>query len=701
DCLHEPLDIDGLRDILRGVERGEITFVARDTREPSPFALELLNANLYAFLDGGEIQERRARAVSTPRAVSLETVRDLGRLDAAAIAQVVQEAQPFVRDADELHDALLNRIVLPLDETLPEWKPFFEALAAEKRAAEIALPDASRTDGTHRRAWISAERLPAALAIFPNVSPVPPITAPATVRHDWTSVDARVAMVRGLLEICGPTTGFVVAERLSITPSQATAALEGLEGEGVVLRGRFTPQDEPAADSQPPLEWCHRRLLARIHRLTIDGLRKQIQPVDVRTFWRFVARHQGLVAGAKKTGANGLFDVIALMQGIDAPAVCWERDLLPARISGYQLQWLDELCLAGDVGWGRLFPPPQVADNSRPMASITRVAPVSLFLRSDLEWLVAGRPREPQIELLTSPARQVLELLTAQGAMFAADLVRQTQMLPAQMDEVLGELVSRGLVTADGFAGLRQLVHEQRRLTRSHLKRRRAGLVRRRNTVGGTGRWSRWRPETPALDPATTDNLAVQWAWQLLRRWGVVFRDLLVKEPGAPGWYELSQVYRRLEARGEIRGGRFVAGVGGEQFATADAVGQLRSLRDEEPRGELVVISAADPTNLVGILNDLPRIPSTASNRVAYFEGAPVAALKSREIVWLAEVPAPTAEAISAVFGHPIRSTAEVVSSESDSGSQSENAPHQPQEAVPRPRRAPRPPSGIPRPLIR
>ena len=305
DCLHEPLDIDGLRDILRGVERGEITFVARDTREPSPFALELLNANLYAFLDGGEIQERRARAVSTPRAVSLETVRDLGRLDAAAIAQVVQEAQPFVRDADELHDALLNRIVLPVDETLPEWKPFFEALAAEKRAAEIVLPDASRTDGTHRRAWISAERLPAALAIFPNVSPIPPITAPATVRHDWTSVEARVAMVRGLMEICGPTTGLVVAERLSITPSQATAALEALEGEGVVLRGRFTPQDEPAADSQPPLEWCHRRLLARIHRLTVDGLRKQIQPVDVRTFWRFVARHQGLIAGAKKQVPTG------------------------------------------------------------------------------------------------------------------------------------------------------------------------------------------------------------------------------------------------------------------------------------------------------------------------------------------------------------------------------------------------------------
>ena len=366
---------------------------------------------------------------------------------------------------------------------------------------------------------------------------MPPIEAPATVRHDWTSVEARVAMVRGLMEICGPTTAPSVAERLTITLGQAEAALEALEGEGVVLRGRFTPAGRLAAVLPPaaPIEWCHRRLLARIHRLTIDGLRKQIQPVDVRTFWRFLARHQGLLPETRKAGVNGLFDVIAMLQGIDAPAICWERDLLPARIAGYQPQWLDELCLAGDIGWGRLFPPPQNADDSRPMAAITRIAPVSLFLRSDLEWLAASRPRELQLELLTSPARQVLELLTAQGAMFAADLARQTQMLPAQMEEVLGELVTRGLVTADGFGGLRQLVGDQRRLTRPHGKRRRAGLVRRRNAAGGTGRWSLWRPgRRPTADSAGHDsNLAEQWAWQLLRRWGVVFRDLLAKGAGS------------------------------------------------------------------------------------------------------------------------------------------------------------------------
>ena len=260
DCLHEPLDIDGLTEVFRAVERGEITFVARDTREPSPFAMELLNANLYAFLDGGEIQDRRARAVSTPRAVSVEGIRDLGRLDAGAIAQVVEEAQPFVRDADELHDALLNRIVLPLDETPPEWREFFVSLAGERRAAEMALP---HPDGDHegRKAWVAAERLPAARLIFPTASFDPPIETPPTVRHDWTSVEARVAMVRGWIENCGPTTAPAVAQRLAIALGRAESSLEALEGEGVVLRGRFTPVEASGGEEARPIEWCHRRLL--------------------------------------------------------------------------------------------------------------------------------------------------------------------------------------------------------------------------------------------------------------------------------------------------------------------------------------------------------------------------------------------------------------------------------------------------------
>jgi ATP-dependent helicase Lhr and Lhr-like helicase len=706
DCLHEPLDIDGLTEILKAVERGEITFVARDTREPSPFAAELLNAAPYAFLDGGEIQERRARAVSTPRVMSIEAVRDLGRLDAGAIEQVIRESQPFVRDADELHDLLLSRIVLPADEA-SEWQSFFEELAADKRAAELKLPDG-------RAAWIPAERLPAVRTIFPAAPLEPPIEAPATVRHDWTSVEARIAIVRGMLETCGPTTASRVAQRISITLSQAAATLEALEGEGVVLRGRFTPAESLhengcrwLADPSPPaplpqgergedllpggvhegdahtetlsplsprgrgaggegadpdcalpteIEWCHRRLLARIHRLTIDGLRKQIEPVNVATYWRFLAEHHGLLSN-RKSGANGLFDVISMLQGIDAPTVAWERDLLPGRVSAYQPQWLDELCLTGDVGWGRLYPSPLNLDRSRPMASITRIAPISIYLRTDLDWLAATRPPEISAAELSSPAQQVLELLTAQGAMFAADLARLTQMLPAQIEDVLGELVTRGLLTADGFSGLRQLVSQRSQSTRSAPRhhRRRPGLLRNR-MGGGAGRWSLWRPTPPtsesrAEERSAHEHVVEQWAWQLLRRWGVVFRDLLVREAGAPRWYELLQVYRRLEARGEIRGGRFIAGVAGEQFGTADTVGQLRALRDKPAPRQLTVLSAADPLNLVGIVTAHPRVPSFASNRVAYLDGMPVAALKADEITWFSQPEADLVEAIFAAFG--------------------------------------------------
>jgi ATP-dependent Lhr-like helicase len=397
--------------------------------------------------------------------------------------------------------------------------------------------------------------------------------------------------------------------------------------------------------------------LARIHRLTIDGLRKQIEPVNVATYWQFLAGHHGLLPDSRKHGANGLFDVITMLQGIDAPTVAWERDLLPSRIAAYQPQWLDELCLTGDVGWGRLYPSPINLDRSRPMASITRIAPISIYLRPDLEWLAATRPPEILTEQLSSPAQQVVELLAAQGAMFAADLARLTQMLPSQIEDVLGELVTRGLLTADGFGGLRQLVGNRSHSTRAARHHRRPGLTRKR-MGGGAGRWSLWRPPTPATDSAAETNagrehVVEQWAWQLLRRWGVIFRDLLVREPGAPRWYELLQIYRRLEARGEIRGGRFIAGVAGEQFGTADTVGQLRALRDTPAPRQLTIVSGADPLNLVGIVTDDPRVPSFASNRVAYLDGVPIAALKADEVTWFSRPDAELVEEIGRIFGQP------------------------------------------------
>lgn len=681
DCLHEAHDIDALKEVFRRVERGEIEFLARDTREPSPFSYELLNANPYAFLDGGEVAERRARAVATRRSLSVESLEDLGRLDPEAIRQVIAEAQPLIRNADELHDALLSRILWPSDETLA-WQTLFDELVAAGRATAVTFAGKleDSVDSVPIEGWVATERVPAVRAAFPTANLTPEVAVPDEVRHDWDSIDARVAMVRGLLEVCGPITGAGVAARVGIAVSQADAALEALEGEGLVLRGRFTPQEHRPVDAlnvsdfsalpisndtvpttaiipsaggagaesvtnSQPTEWCHRRLLARIHRLTLDGLRKQIEPVTVDVFIRFLARHHGLLTPYRRGGSNGLYEAIAQLQGIDIPAVAWEREILPSRIDQYRSDALDELCLTGEVGWGRLFPPPRNQDKSRPMASLTRVAPISLFLREDSTWLAANSP-ELDREGLSSPAVQVCEVLEERGATFSSDLLTLTQMLPSQLDDILGELVARGWITADGFAGLRTLISERpaRGRVASHHR-----SERRRTVRSPLGRWSLTRPfngvtgasETPpsSQDRSHRQSIAEDWAWQLLRRWGVVFRDVLVREDGAPSWFEVLQVLRRLEARGEIRGGRFITGVGGEQFALPDTIQQLRRLRDEPVGQELVVVSAADPLNLVGILTRHDRVPRTASNRIAYLNGEPLATFQGGEVCWLVTPP--------------------------------------------------------------
>ncbi len=690
DCLYEAHDMDALKEVLGRIERGEIELLARDTREPSPFSYELINANPYAFLDGGEVAERRARAVSTRRSLTVESVQDLGRLDPEAISQVVAEAQPLVRNADELHDALLSRVLLPEKEGL-DWREFFQELVADGRATEVRW--STKEENIEQTAWAATERIPAVIAAFPDSTWNPAVTVPEEVQRDWETTDARVALVRGLLEICGPITGEMVKERIGITSGQATASLEALEGEGVVLRGRFTaPASKEMTDDKSSLvieapdesgesrnfpsvtstEWCHRRLLARIHRLTMDGLRKQIEPVSVDVFLRFLTRHQGVSWSHRRGGSNGLFEVIAQLQGLDIPSVAWERDILPLRIENYQAEWLDELCLTGEVGWGRLFPPPRNPDKSRPMASLTRVAPISFFLREDAVWLGTRSP-ELDFDGLSSPARQIYELLESRGAMFAADILTATRMLNDHLDDALGELVARGFLTADGFAGLRGLVGEKLSPSRRPGRQK---VERKRTTKAAIGRWSiriAVRPSTELesspnsnrdrLVPSDTsaksqplnetkpaepigDNPRVirervneDWAWQLLRRWGVVFRDLLAREDGAPAWYELLQVLRRLEARGEIRGGRFISGVAGEQFALTDSVQHLRRLRDEGATQEIVVVSGADPLNLVGIITRQERVPCTASNRVAFLDGLPVACLQGGEVRWMGQVP--------------------------------------------------------------
>ena len=702
DCLHEALDIDGLLRVLDDIASGAITLVGRDTREPSPFSYELLNSNVYAFLDGGEIQERRARAVSTRRSLTVEGVSDLARLDPLAIGQVREEAQPLVRDADELHDMLLGCIVVFETEIQPAWTAWFQELVEQRRATRLTVDD-------ERACWVSVERLPAARVIYPDGQSPDSLVVPSDVRQDWNAGDARVAMIRGHVEICGPTTAGEVAQRLAITPAQAHAALEALEGEGVVLRGHFDGERSTAGDArresadhkprtandgQPTtnssIQWCHRRLLARIHRLTVLGLRREIEPVGVDVFVRFLTRHHGLANDTRRAGPNGLFEVIAMLQGLDLPAVVWDRDLLPARIDNYRRGLLDELCMNGEVAWGRLYPPMPDPERSRPMASLTRVSPLSLWLRSDAEWLLRSGTPVP-LELISGPAAQVHEKLRENGAMFTADLLSGTRMLPGQLDDALGELVARGFVTADGFVALRHLIRERR--SNEKARNPRSGLARIRAPRSGSGRWSLLRESGP--DAADDDQCVEQWAWQLLRRWGVVFRDLLTRETGAPRWFRLLQVYRRLEAQGQIRGGRFIAGVAGEQFATSETVRELRGVRDEVCPDEVLVVSAADPLNLVGILTDHARIPATASNRIAWLGGVPVAALRGPEFVPLSDVNPRDMSSIRRrlglapdASGTPENPAGDTDSDLHDPGAQERRRTHT------------RRPSGIPRPIV-
>lgn len=676
DCLTEALDLDGLHRVLEAIEAGQIELIARDTREPSPFCYELLNANPYAFLDGGEIQERRARAVANRRTLSPEDVRDLAKLDPAAIERVVREAQPLIRNADELHDALLSLFFVPTTPKNPrgcalpnamthmllegsglaDASGYFVELAADRRATTIELPNG-------QLAWVAAERLPAIRVLFPDMAIEPVIEAPPGVRTAWETTDARVSILRGWLEMCGPITAEELAEQTTFSVSSVSAALEALEGEGVLLRGAFRPLEcdvsaplsgdpreeqirSDADTSHSKVEWCHRRLLARIHRLTIEGLRRSIDPVDISTFWRYLARRQGITGVDKRAGSNGVFEVVAMLQGLDLPAIAWERDILTARVENYRQEWLDELCLGGEVAWGRLYPPRVDPEKSKPLSGVTRVVPVSLFLRSDLPWLDGERVPSSEFRLLSelqlsSSAEDLAMLLQTRGAMFLTDLLRESRLLPAHVEDGLGELVSRGVVTADGFSGLRQLISDSCRSSSSGgSSRRRPGLLRQRGATGTTGRWSVWREHRPGESNSdlgsrppelSRSDVVEQWAWQLLRRWGVMFKDLLTRESGAPSWWELLQVYRRLEARGEIRGGRFITGVAGEQFSMSESIRQLRLLRDSGPQHELILISAADPLNLIGILDDQPRVPCVASHRLVYLDGRCVGTLIADE----------------------------------------------------------------------
>jgi ATP-dependent Lhr-like helicase len=638
DCLTEAMDIDGLEEVLRKIERGHIRCIARDLPEPSPFASEILNARPYAFLDNAPLEERRTQAVYTRRASERNGNDGLGILDATAIDKVRREAWPVATNADELHDALMLLAVMTHDEVLRTVhhedngagaEQLLNELVADKRAAQLRVDD--------KKFWVCAERLPMLKAVYPQADLDPQLSAPESAqKQNWELSNAIREVLRGRMEVSGPVTAARLQDILSLSSSEIETGLLGLESEGFVLRGKF----QPGTTEQ---EWCDRRLLARIHRLTIDRLRAEIQHVPVQDFYRFLFVWQHVDFDHRVEGPDGLQSVLEQLDGCELPLAAWESAVLAARVADYDPEWLDRICFSGRVGWGRLSAPQN--PNARTIAPL-RSSPIALYQRENLQnWLLLSQPNSV-IEF--SAANQVVvDALQSGGALFFTELVRRTDksVLPSQVEEALSQLAALGLVTSDSFDGLRALlIPSDKRPTfgRNIGKRRRKTNLA---SIEFAGRWSLLRTQIASQQSGNgagsseRDTAASKFARVLLRRYGVVFRRLLERESFPVTWYELGRIYRRWEARGEIRGGYFVGGVSGEQFALPEAIGLLRSIRKAPPKGELVTLSAADPLNLQGILTPGPRIAALTVNRILFRDGSPIAALEAGEIRKLADAP--------------------------------------------------------------
>jgi ATP-dependent Lhr-like helicase len=692
DCLTEAMDIDGLEEVLRRIEQGEIRCIARDLPKPSPLASEILNARPYAFLDNAPLEERRTQAVYTRRASERNGSDGLGVLDAAAIERVEKEAWPEATNADELHDALMLLGVMTEEEIQrtsggESAEALMMTLVSENRATRLLVPrqDLNSSEALecgdpatagplskrgHVRAlqnadltttfWVAAERLPMLQTIYLQAVFDPQIIAPETAqKQPWERSNAIRELLRGRMEVSGPMTVTDLESILGLPRLEIDAGLLGLEGEGFVLRGKFHPN----ATEQ---EWCDRRLLARIHRLTIDRLRAEIQPVSIQDFYRFLFAWQRVDVDRRVEGPEGLQSVLEQLDGCELPLAAWESAVLSARVGDYDPEWLDRLCFSGRVGWARLSSPQHAKARA---AAPLRTSPIALYQRESLEdWLCLARARsttEPagaerrrresprgfasrdaskSIEI-SSSAQTMREALAVGGASFFTELVRRTGLLPSQVEEALSELAALGFVTSDSFDGLRALLvpsNKRPTLGRNEGKRRRKTNLA---SIEFAGRWSLLRREMISqvsgngAESSARNSALEKFARVLLRRHGVVFRRLLERESFPVLWYELGRIYRRWEARGEIRGGYFVGGVSGEQFALPEAIGLLRSIRKAPSNGKLVTLSAADPLNLQGILTPGPKIAAFTANRILFRDGLPVAALEADEIRKISDAP--------------------------------------------------------------
>ena len=710
DCLEEAMDIDSLERLLTAIERNEKNLFARDVIEASPLAQEILNARPYAYLDDAPLEERRTRAVQQRRWLDPQTARDMGKLDQGAIDRVRDEAWPRVENADELHDALVELGFVTESEST-EWGEFFTELKNDRRAAVLQVipgdADAPPAISSQReisntstfnagetpavpqkhiaevRLWVAAERLPQLNAIYTTAELTPPIVAPDSVaRTPWSFENALVEVLRGRLEGLGPSTVAELANSFGLSPSDIESGLLKLEAEGFVIRGQFSPGGNET-------EWCARRLLARIHSYTLNRLRQEIEPVSTADFMRYLLAWQKVAPDHQMEGPESVRAIIEQLEGFEAPAAAWEGELLPSRLAEYDPAWLDALCLSGEVVWARLTPPTVSRATSEPGnerargAAPVRNTPIALLRRRNFAiWnSVFPQPSLSEVDFSTTTSA-VHEYLRTRGASFFTDIVEGTKFLRAQVEEGLAELVANGLVISDSFAGLRALLTPASRRTQAAARRKQRQPV---YEMSSAGRWSLLERSTspqaekaggkgePVAAPSQTSAItgrestdaeaAEEIARILLKRYGVVFKRLLEREGIVLPWRILLRIYHRLEARGEIRGGRFVAGISGEQFALPEAVGMLRAIRrtrtgsmdfgfrsparETEERiadsntsetENLVSVSAADPLNLVGIITPGARVTAHTSNRILYRNGEPITVLESGETHFLVEL---------------------------------------------------------------
>jgi ATP-dependent Lhr-like helicase len=617
DCLEEAMDLPLLLQILSRIHGGDVRCIARDTVEPSPLSHEIINSKPYAFLDDAPLEERRAHAVQTRRATDDQDTIALGVLDADAIESVSIDAWPDPRDVDELHDALVTAgFVTGAEARTNEWSAWLDELSTQGRATKARQPHWPDD------LWISAERLPELLAAF-AVSIAPAVTPPPSrVSKTWESGIAIAELLRGRLGVRGPITPRALGEPLSLDQAQSIDALITLESDGAVLRGWFSP----GAIEE---EWCDRRILARIHRATLQRLRAEIQPVSVTDFMRFLFEWQHLTPSSRLSGIDGLRTIVSQLDGFELAADAWDKHVLPARVSGYDSSLLDLLCYGGEAAWARLSAPPSIPESTLLPPRPIRSTPVALMIREHLRiWRAIARGESENTPLISDVGKHVLHQLTEGGAQFAHEIVgsigpvahRPIGLLDVQT--ALAELVWAGLIASDGFSGLRAIWND---VPASKSFQSRTG----RMTTAPGGRWSKLADVSADLDK---EKAVERYAHVLLQRYGIICRRLLVREPFPIPWRDLLRVYRRMEARGEVRGGRFISGLPGEQFALPEAVELVRRIRRTPPRGETVTISAADPLNLCGIITAGDRIPATASTRITFRDGVLINE-PSRELV--------------------------------------------------------------------